>query len=364
MTSTLQMSDLAPAADRTEAFEARLVNALNEGGLLLMISLGHRTGLFNALIGAPALTSEALAERAGLNERYVREWLGAMVAAGVIEIEPQAATYRLPAEHAALLTDRGPANLAVYAQFIAQLGSVEDAIVRCFYEGGGVPYERYARFHEVMAEDSGQTVLPALFDFILPLAADLSARLETGIRVLDAGCGRGKALLRLAQRFPRSRFTGYDLSAQAIAWANERAAEAGLTNVTLQTRDLSDFDKTAEEGAFDLVTTFDAVHDQAQPLNVLTGIRRSLASGGIYLAQDIHASSHHHGDRDHPLGTFLYAVSCMHCMSVSLAQGGEGVGTMWGRERALDYLRQAGFDNVEVHQLPHDLFNDYYVCRV
>lgn len=353
-----------PAADRTEAFEARLVNALNEGGLLLMISLGHRTGLFNTLSGAPWLSSEAIAERAGLNERYVREWLGAMVAAGVIEIEPRAATYRLPGEYAALLTDHGSANLAVYAQFIPQLAGVEEAILQCFYNGGGVPYERYARFHEVMAEDSGQTVLPVLFDSILPLAADLTERLETGIRVLDAGCGRGKALLQLAQRFPQSRFTGYDLSTEAVTWASERAVAAGLANVSFQARDLSDFDETAEAGAFDFVATFDAIHDQARPLNVLTGIRRSLAPDGVYLAQDIHGSSHHHDDRDHPLGTFLYAVSCMHCMSVSLAQGGEGLGTMWGRERALDYLRRAGFEDVVVHRLPHDAFNDYYVCRV
>jgi len=226
-----------------------------------------------------------------------------------------------------------------------------------------VPYERYERFHEVMAEDSAQTVLPALFDGILPLAAGLTDRLASGIDVLDLGCGRGLALLAMAARYPASRFTGYDLSAEAIAWANERAREQGLTNVRYEARDLSDFDTTSSPAAFDLVLTFDAIHDQARPLNLLRGIRRTLRNDGVYLAQDIHASSHHHEDRDHPLGALLYAVSTMHCMTVSLAQGGEGLGTMWGRERARDYFTRAGFAEIEVNRLPHDVQNDYWVLR-
>ncbi|TFH87202.1 class I SAM-dependent methyltransferase [Billgrantia azerbaijanica] len=347
----------------TEAFEARLVQALNESGLMLLISLGHRTGLLEALAGEAPITSEALAARTDLHERYVREWLGGLVAGGVIETDPATATYWLPDAHAELLTDKGPANLAIYAQFIAMLGSVEDDVVRCFHEGGGVPYSRYPRFQEVMASDSGQTVLPALFDGILPLAPELPARLAHGIRVLDCACGRGRALLAMAERYPQSRFVGYDLSAEAIAWATEQAERAGLDNVRFVVRDLSDFDVTAEPAAFDLITTFDGIHDQGQPRRLLAGIRKSLAEDGVYLVQDIHASSHHHLDRDHPLGTLLYAVSVSHCMTVSLAQGGEGLGTMWGRERALQYLEAAGFGDIQVHQLEHDIQNDYFVCR-
>src|SRR5690606_30042678 len=128
-------------------------------------------------------------------------------------------------------------------------------------------------------------------------------------------------------------------------------------------RDLSSFDEDAEPAAFDLVTTFDAIHDQAKPLEVLIGIRKTLKPGGVYLAQDIHGSSHHHLDREHPMGAFLYAVSTMHCMTVSLAQGGEGLGTMWGREKAREYFEKAGFRSVEVCQLPHDVQNDYWVLR-
>lgn len=360
------MCDIAVTTSRpAEAsdFESRLVQALNHGGLLLLTSIGHRTGLLNALAGQAPLTSQALAERSGLQERYVREWLGGMVAAEVVETDPESATYWLPDERAELLTDRGAVNLAVYAQFIPLLGHVEDDVVRCFREGGGVPYTRYPRFHEVMASDSGQTVLPALFDAILPLAPGLIARLEGGIRVLDCACGRGRALLAMAERFPKSRFVGYDLAAEAIGWAREQAERAGLTNLTFEVRDLSDFDATATPAAFELVTTFDGIHDQAQPRRLLAGIHRSLTADGVYLVQDIHASSHHHLDREHPLGAMLYAVSLSHCMTVSLAQGGEGLGTMWGRERALAYLEEAGFRDIRVHQLEHDIQNDYFVCR-
>lgn len=349
--------------NRQAEFENRFLQALNEAGMLQLVSLGHRTGLLGRMADGQPVTSCELASRSKLNERYVREWLGGLTVSGIVEHDADTMTYRLPLEHASLLTDDGDANLAVVAQFIPLLGQVEDDVFDSFKHGKGVPYARYHRFHEVMAEDSGQTVLPALFDAILPLAPELSKRLETGIRALDLGCGRGLALMKMAERFPDSHFEGYDLSQDAIAWARERASERGLSNVTFEIRDLTDFDTTADAEAFDLVTTFDAIHDQAKPLNLLQGIRRTLKPGGVYLAQDIHSSSHHHHDREHPLGPLLYSISIMHCMSVSLAQGGEGLGTMWGRERAHDYFTRAGFDRIEVHQLPHDIQNDYWVLR-
>jgi 2-polyprenyl-3-methyl-5-hydroxy-6-metoxy-1,4-benzoquinol methylase len=356
--------DLQLDQTRAAAFEGRLVEALNAGALALMISIGHRTSLFDVMAELPSATSVDIARKAELQERYVREWLGAMVAAGVVDYEASAQTYRLPPEHAAYLTRAAePSNFAVFTQYIPLLGSVEDDVVRCFREGGGVPYTRYARFHEVMAEDSGQTVLPALKDHILPLVPGLTERLEAGIRVLDVGCGRGRALNLMAGWFPNSRFVGLDLAEEAIAFARDEAERQGHANAAFASRDLSRFDQEAEHAAFDLVTTFDAVHDQANPRAVLRGIRLSLASDGVYLAQDIKGSSHVHLNREHPVGTFLYTISCMHCMTVSLAQNGEGLGAMWGREAAEELMREAGFRSIEVHELPHDFQNYYYVCR-
>jgi ubiquinone/menaquinone biosynthesis C-methylase UbiE len=350
-------------AGAAAGFEERMVGALNDAALVLMCSIGHRTGLFDAMAGMEPAGSGEIADRAGLHERYVREWLGALATAGVVEADGQS-RFRLPPAHAAYLTRGGSGgNLAVFAQYIPVLAGVEDEIVECFRRGGGVPYDRYPRFHEVMAEDSAMTVIAALEDAILPLVPGLVERLEEGIRVLDVGCGRGRALLRLAERFPASEFRGIDLSADALAWARAEAARLGLENVRFESRDASDFDRTAEPGRFDLVTTFDAVHDQARPDAVLRGIARSLAPGGVYLMQDIHAHSHAHENLDHPLGPFLYTISCLHCTSVSLAQGGAGLGAMWGRQTATKMLREAGFREVTIHRLEHDVQNDYYVAR-
>jgi 2-polyprenyl-3-methyl-5-hydroxy-6-metoxy-1,4-benzoquinol methylase len=349
-------------ADRADAFADRLVETLNHGALTLMISVGHRTGLFDAMADSQPRTSTMLADHAGLDERYVREWLGAMTTGRIVDHDPETGSYLLPGEHASFLSRASAAdNIAVFAQYIPLLGSVEDDIVACFRDGGGVPYDRFPRFHEVMAEDSGQSVLSSLFDHILPLVPGLKDRLEQGIEVLDLGCGQGVALRTLAERFPRSRFTGYDLSEQAVDEA--RSMAGSLTNIRFEARDLSDFDTSADPAAFDLVTTFDAVHDQGRPRALLAGIRRTLAPGGVYLMQDIHASSDVANNLDHPLGTLLYTISTMHYMTVSLAQDGEGLGAMWGRELAETLLLEAGFDTVEVHRLEHDIQNDYYVVR-
>jgi SAM-dependent methyltransferase len=347
---------------RAEAFMGRLVETLNHAGLALMTSIGHRTGLFDTLAALPPVTSAQLAHEAGLDERYVREWLGAMTTGGVVEHDPAAGTFALPPEHAAYLTRAaGADNLSVPAQFIAVLGGVEDGIVDCFREGGGVPYEAYHRFHEVMAEESSLTVVGALDDHILPLVPGLVDRLRAGIDVLDVGCGSGRAINYLARRFPESRFTGYDLSEEAVGRARAEANRHGTANVRFEAVDVTALDVP---GAFDVVTAFDAIHDQARPDRVLAGIARALRPGGTFVMQDIRASSHVHGNMDHPLGTYLYTISCMHCMTVSLAQGGMGLGAVWGRETAERMLGEAGFTSVTVREPAHDPINYVYVAEI
>jgi 2-polyprenyl-3-methyl-5-hydroxy-6-metoxy-1,4-benzoquinol methylase len=349
---------------KADGFADRLINALNEGALCIMLSMGHRTKLFDHMDGQPPMTSDALAKRAGLHERYVREWLNTLVVSKVIDYQPQTKTYFLPDEHAAYLTRRSTeGNFSVSAQFIPMMGTVEDDIVDCFKNGGGVPYEKFPRFHEIMAEDSGQTVLAGLQDHILPLVPGLDEKLKEGIRVMDVGCGRGGALNLMAALYPESSFLGMDLSREAIDYAAHEAEEKKLPNVRFAVKDVTHFDKDNIHEQFDLITTFDAVHDQAKPLNVLKGIYKALKDDGVYIMQDIHGSSEVHNNLDHPVGPLLYGISTTHCMTVSLAQDGDGLGAMWGREKARELLSRAGFTKIVIHQLEHDFQNDYYVAQ-
>ena len=346
---------------KSEQFANQLLDTLNKAAIALMTSIGHQTGLFDTMASLPPATSDRIAKAAGLNERYVREWLGAMVTGRVVEYDTTEKTYVLPPEHAAFLTRAAsPNNLAVPMQFIPLLGSVEEKIIDSFINGGGVSYEHYPTFHRVMAEESNQTVVAGLLNAILPLVPDLPAKLEAGIEVLDIGCGSGRAINLMAKRYPRSKFTGYDLSLEAISNARAEAARLSLHNARFEVQDLA---QMRERKQFQLITAFDAIHDQAQPRHVLNAIYNALHADGVFLMQDIRASSHVHKNIDHPLGAYLYSISCMHCMTVSLAQNGEGLGTAWGEEKALELLAEAGFQNVEVTTLAHDIINNYYLAR-
>ena len=350
-------------ADETKVgeFADRLVQILNNGALNLMIGIGHRTRLFDVLSKLPPSTSQAISQHAKLNERYVREWLGAMVVGRIVTFDPEERTYQLPPEHAALLT-RGavPTNFAATMQWMAVLGKVEDQVVDCFHRGGGVHYEAFHRFHEVMAEESAQTVVAALVNHILPLVPGLIDQLERGIDVLDIGCGSGRAICHLAAEFPDSSFVGYDLCDDAIANATSEANRRRLKNVRFEKRDVSKLDDREQ---FDLITAFDAIHDQAKPNVVLKAIATALRPEGTLLMQDILASSHLEKNLDNPIATFLYTISTMHCMTVSLAQEGAGLGTCWGREMAEKMLHAAGFADIAVEKLPHDDMNYYYIAR-
>ena len=290
----------------------------------------------------PPATSHQIADAAALDERYVREWLASMVIGGVVTYHPTGKLYHLPAEHAASLTPQGAlGNLAVYGVAVALIGQVQDRLIEVFETGGGLSYEDYPCFHSFMAEDSGQTVVPQLAENILPLAPGLIERLEQGIEVMDAGCGAGLALVRLAGLFPESRFTGYE-------------------NVTFEQKDLTGYDATER---FDLITSFDAIHDQKHPQELIQSLYQALKPGGLYLVQDIGGSATLENNLDFPMATLLYAISTSHCTPVSLGQGGEGLGTMWGWETCEEMLEKAGFVSVERHRLPHDPMNVWFVAR-
>jgi len=346
---------------RAEDFAERISQALDQGAVVNILAIGHRLGLFDALADMPPATSEDIARKTGLAERYIREWLAVMTVGRITEYDPATRTYRLPPEHAACLTRGAPlGNLAVYSRHVSLLGAVQDDLIKCFETGGGTQYGDYPCFHEIMAEDSAMTVEANLFDAVLPVVSGLEDQLAAGIDVLDAGCGRGRALLALARRFPASRFVGYDLCGDAIAHAQENAREAGADNVHYDERDLTGY---REPNRWDVVFSFDAVHDQKDPQGLINGIAASLKPGGIYVMQDIGGSAHLEQNADFPMAAMLYAISCAHCTPISIGQGGQGLGTMWGWETAEAMLRAAGFQRIEQHRFEHDPTNVWFVSR-
>src|SRR5262249_20460187 len=271
---------------------------------------------------------------------YVREWLGAVVCGGVVEYDPVAQTYRLPPEHALLLTGQTSRNLTTIATLFPLLGRVVPAVVEAFREGGGVPYAAYQpEFTGVMDARSRPRYQELLFTKYLALPDGVLPRLESGSRAAHVGAGTGLCVTLMAQRFPRSTFVGYDFSEAAVARARQEAAAMGLTNASFVVQDVAGLPSAPP---FDLITAFDAIHDQVDPAAVLRGIRQALAPGGVFLMVDIHASSRLEENVGKPMTAFVYTVSTLHCMTVSLAHGGAGPPLGLGAEPGAPTPRGAG----------------------
>lgn len=351
-----------PTADvdetAAEAFAGRLFELFTGAALSYLVDIGHRTGLFAGATDGPA-TSAELAERAGLDERYVREWLGAMATSEIFEYEPSTATYWLPLEHAACLVGSGPANLAPVAMLTTALGRHVDAVTHAFRHGGGVPYEDYLpELHDVMDALWRPLFDELLIPEVLPLAPGLTDLLTAGCRAADVACGTGNAVLVLAAAFPASTFVGYDLDNRALTRGRVEAERGRLDNVTFVQLDAATL-RVAEP--FDVVFAFNAIHDQAAPEAVLARIHDALTPGGTFVMNEPRVSSHLEDNIGNPMAPFTYAVSTLHCMTVSLAAGGAGLGTAWGEQLATQMLDDAGFGSVIVHDAPGDPGNAVFV---
>jgi 2-polyprenyl-3-methyl-5-hydroxy-6-metoxy-1,4-benzoquinol methylase len=346
--------------ERTRAFGERLLDLLTGNVLTMLISIGHRTGLFAAAARGPA-TSAELAERAGLHERYVREWLGAMVTGGIVEYDPSdGGRYTLPAEHAALLTGATSGNIGPVAGSLRTLGAVLPQVERRFADGGGVPIAEYAA---VTTDGLGATWRYVydehLVDGFLGRVAGLVERLRTGVRVLDLGCGTGHAVNVMAHEFPRSTFSGIDIATAAIADADAERAAMGLQNASFAVTDAAEL---APDQPYDLITAFDAIHDQAAPETVLRRVHEALAPQGLFVMVDTKFASRLEDNIGNPYAPMFYGVSLLFCVPTSVATGGAGLGAMWGQERAREMLAAAGFTDVEVLDSPRPQ-NCIYVCR-
>lgn len=346
--------------DRVQACAERVLSACTDGMLALMIDLTDRVGLLDALAAGPG-TSAELAARAGLDERYVRECLGALVTGGLVDYDPADGGYTLPPEHAVCLTGGAASNVAPLCRvptLLAHHLTEAETVVR---DGGGIPYESFQPdFAAVMDGISRRVFDEQLLDGIVPMADGLVDGLARGSRVADIGCGTGHSTNVLAAAFPASTFVGYDLAEEALATGRAEAAVDGLDNVCFEQRDIREL---PDDPPFDAVVGFDVIHDQVDPAGVLRRIHRALVPGGTFLMVDIAASSRLERNLDNPLAPLLYTVSALHCMTVSLAHDGAGLGTVWGEELAREMLDDAGFVDVTVHAVPDDPLNQVYVAH-
>ncbi|MFC7614424.1 class I SAM-dependent methyltransferase [Actinokineospora soli] len=242
----------------------------------------------------------------------------------------------------------------------ALLGSHVQEVATAFRDGGGVPYERFRPdFTDVMDQLSRGLFDGQLVDGVLPATGDLPDRLARGIRVADIGCGTGHAVNLLARAFPASDFVGYDLAPDAIERARAEAEALGLANARFEVRDVV----TLPVGELDAVFAFDAIHDQADPAGVLRAVHSALTPDGVFVMFDVKASSDLDDNIGNPVAPLLYAVSVLHCMTVSLARGGAGLGTVWGEQLARRMLADAGFAVVSVSDVPDDPMDSVYLCR-
>ena len=361
------------STESPKPFSEKISDLLNYSALNLAMAIGYRTGLFDVMDTFDTPRSlKTLADKAKMNPRYIKEWLGVMVSGGIVELSRAGEGedhYYLPKSHGDVITRRaGNSNLGVYTQEIPLLTSCAmEAVIEGFTTGDGVAYSHYPEFQTFMSQLADAKHRQVLVDKFLPSVDDgrLMGRLQSGIRVCDLGCAEGVALMLMAKAFPHSRFVGIDISQEAIETAHREASRQRLDNLEFVLLDAATLKNNRElKDAYDYVTAFDAVHDQTRPLDVLQGIHHILAPGGMFSMVDIAARSNLADNLDHPMGPFLYTVSLMHCMPVGLVDSGSGLGMMWGREKAVEMLKAAGFEYVQVHKIPEDPFNLHFLsCK-
>lgn len=344
---------------RAEAFVGKAMGDLSATLTVLMATIGDRLGLFTTLAEQGPATSDQLAERAGIAERYAREWLAAMAAAGYFDYDPQAGTYTLPAEHQPVLAaEGGPVFFGGVYEEMSALAGVLDQIIEAFRTGGGVaPAEYDEHFFTGLERFTAGWFNNLLLPEWLPAMPAVSQLLEAGADVADVGSGRGRALVKLASAFPASRFVGYDAHGPSVEAARSFAEQAGVADrVRFEQRDVA---VAGLSSAYDVVFTFDVVHDAVDPAGMLSAIRRALRPDGRYVCVDMN-TSHRPEENAGPIGALFYGLSVLYCLTTSLADGGAALGTCGFNPYTVELMcKEAGFQ--EVRRLPlENPFNNVY----
>lgn len=355
--ATIERTKEPAAPEAVEAFVERVLGDTAATMTTAFCVIGDRLGLFEALAHAPA-TSAALSERTGLDERYLREWAAGLAAAGYLTHEPVTDTFALPAAHAAALADdTSPAFIAGLHGMLGGLLAVLEPVIAAFRDGGGVALDRYdAAFWHGVERLTGVTFEHALIPEMIPAVPGLDDRLLDGADVADIGCGAGKAIITLAQAYPRARFHGFDIHGPSIERARTAADAAGVSDRV----SFTELDVTGGiPGSYDVITIFDVVHDSREPEGLLRAARKALRPDGILTILEINCAETLEGNAG-PVGAITYGFSLLHCMTQSLAAGGAGLGTCGLPEpRLRELCARAGFSSVtRVYEGPLDAYYD------
>lgn len=342
-------------------FMDRFVGMAAGAATLFTLAIADRTGLLQVLAESDPVTIEAAADSAGLDRRYVEEIFHQLTTAEILEHDPGAKTFRLPPERGSVLADdASPYAMAGWLDMLPTAGQFIDDVVEAVRTGGGVPASRFGdRMVHAVARANGPSTRILLTRRWLPAMPDVVARLEAGGRVADVGCGTGTAVLTMAAAYPRSQFVGYDVDPRAIAIAASAAEAAGLPNAEFEARGAEEIPVAPP---FDLITTFDVVHDLADPEGAVARFREALAEDGTFLMMEP-AAAPALEDNIEPRVALLYGVSLLYCMTQSLAAGGAGLGTVWGPEGAEALCRRVGFRRFR--RLPiENPFSAFYEVRL
>ena len=342
--------------ERLASFLDRFVGYASGATTMALLAVADRTGLLQWLAVNGSGRPEEIADGAGLEIRYVREILSGLAAASAVEWDPEAGTFTLPPEHALFLADEdSPYCMGGWIDMVPTLMAQVDDVARATREGGGVAFTEFGE-DIVRGIDRGNTPSQKAFliDRWLPAIPGLVDRLTVGIRVGDIGCGTGTVAALLAAAFPSSHVTGFDISPQSLEIARDRSNAPNLEFVEAAAESIP------VEPTFELITTFDVIHDLSDPLAGLARIREALSEDGQYLMMEPNAGTRLE-DNLHDRGALLYGVSTLHCMTQSLAVGGEGLGAAWGREMAEEYAHRAGFSTFTALDDITNKFSAFYL---
>jgi 2-polyprenyl-3-methyl-5-hydroxy-6-metoxy-1,4-benzoquinol methylase len=346
---------------KVDQFVGKVLGDTSATLVTLLAAIGDRLGLFKELAASGSVTSGEFASRTGINERYAREWLGGMATAGYVAYDASTQRFNLPPEHApALAQEAGPFFFGGVYEILPALVGVFDQVTEAFRRGGGVPQSAYdAHLWDGMERFSMGWFENLLTQQWIPAMPDVQAKLEMGALVADVGCGHGRALIKMAQAFPKSRYVGYDVFGPSVDRATANARAAGVADrVKFHQLDAS----AGLPEQYDVVTTLDVVHDAADPRGLLRSIRAALRPGGIYVCLDVNCSDKLEENAG-PLGAMFHGFSVLYCMTTSLANGGVGLGTVGLHEpKVRELCAEAGFSSVRRVPMENP-FNNLYEVR-